>query len=325
MHKKLLLLNEYLTGANFTKEAQEVLSLISETNFESPVEKIKEGLLTIASGDKDDLTEGAVSEIQRLLEGHNYMLDQFGVDGIFGPETESKVLEFQENNGLSPTGIVGKDTLIKLESSSAIAGAVASSGVFSKLWSWIRGDDEDAGINQDEYSEGQQVSVKSGRVSESQLYNDLISSLGNANLCIAMVANAIAESGLRPGIAGDCGDYADRHSEESINTLEKGRCCSFGLWQYNICGGMGVGFLEANGNPSDEEEKARILSDYNLQVDYMVGKLKSRYSSEIIKEKSVDDWVDWFVRTIERPANADRSVAKRQNIARGLGSLSRVV
>jgi len=45
MRKKLLLLNEYLTGANFAKEAQEVLSLIGEANFESPVEKIKEGLL----------------------------------------------------------------------------------------------------------------------------------------------------------------------------------------------------------------------------------------------------------------------------------------
>ena len=117
--------------------------------------------------------------------------------------------------------------------------------------------------------------------------------LSNPNLCIAMVANAIAESGLKPGIAGDCGDYANRHPDKSINIEGKGQCCSFGLWQYNICGGMGIGYLEANGNPSDAESKMNILSDYNLQVDYMVGKLQSRYSSDLAQEKSVDEWVDF--------------------------------
>ena len=35
-------------------------------------------------------------------------------------------------------------------------------------------------------------------------------------------------------------------------------------------------------------------------------------------EKDVDWWVDWFVRNVERPANMDKAVVKRQNIARGL-------
>jgi peptidoglycan hydrolase-like protein with peptidoglycan-binding domain len=36
------------------------------------------------------------------------------VDGKFGPETESKVKEWQKSNGLKDDGIIGKNTLTKI-------------------------------------------------------------------------------------------------------------------------------------------------------------------------------------------------------------------
>ena len=317
MSSKLLSLERYLLESGFEKEALNLSSILEqitgvENSLSESLTAIRSGAATLAIGAEDDPASNSVKEIQGMLEGHGYTLRRHGVDGIFGPETEGMVRSFQENNGLPSTGVINSQTLSKLESSSAVAAAAGASmydrfiGLFDST----------------ESPSDRAVSSNSGRVSEQQLYSDLISRLGNRNLCIAMVANAIAESGLRPGIAGDCGSYANRHPEKSVNIEGKGPCCSFGLWLYNICGGMGIGFLEANGNPSSSEDKMRVLSDYNLQVDYMIGKLQSRYSSEISQERSIDEWVDWFVRTIERPANPDRSVVRRQGIARGLNGLA---
>ena len=135
-----------------------------------------------------------------------------------------------------------------------------------------------------------------------------------------MVANAISESNLNVGIAGDCGSYAQRRSDRSIMIEGKGLCCSYGLWQYNICSptSMGTQFLEANGNPQTNEEKLELLTDYAAQVDYMINTLQSRYSSVISDEKTVEWWVDWFVRTIERPRDVGRAIAKRTQTAQRL-------
>ena len=68
------------------------------------------------------------------------------------------------------------------------------------------------------------------------------------------------------------------------------------------------------------EKKLEVLSDYRKQLDFMVAHVRRKTNVE--EEKSVDDWVDWFVRKVERPANQDRSVVKRQRIADGLTNLA---
>jgi murein L,D-transpeptidase YcbB/YkuD len=55
-------------------------------------------------------TGPAVKELQRRL---NLCLSRPPLlveDGIFGPRTLAKVIEFQSTNGLRPDGIVGKNT-----------------------------------------------------------------------------------------------------------------------------------------------------------------------------------------------------------------------
>ena len=60
-----------------------------------------------------DNTTFAVKAVQQELVDRGY--DTNGVDGIFGSGTKSAVLAFQKAQGLSDDGIVGKDTLHKLQ------------------------------------------------------------------------------------------------------------------------------------------------------------------------------------------------------------------
>jgi peptidoglycan hydrolase-like protein with peptidoglycan-binding domain len=59
-----------------------------------------------------------VKYIQCLLNGKNKELSlglsDLTVDGVFGSQTKKMVIKFQEKNGLSSDGVVGKDTFLKL-------------------------------------------------------------------------------------------------------------------------------------------------------------------------------------------------------------------
>jgi len=50
----------------------------------------------------------------------------------------------------------------------------------------------------------------------------------------------------------------------------------------------------------------------------MINTLQSRYSSVISDEKTVEWWVDWFVKNIERPRDVGGAIAKRTQTAQGL-------
>lgn len=56
-----------------------------------------------------------VRKVQEALVGKGFPLPRHGVDGIFGPETEASVKNFQQANSLNMDGIVNKDTASKLE------------------------------------------------------------------------------------------------------------------------------------------------------------------------------------------------------------------
>ena len=151
-----------------------------------------------------------------------------------------------------------------------------------------------------------------------KLYRDIVPQLPNQNLAKALVANARGESGLNSAAAGDCGAYGEKNSGSSIPIPGKGRCCSFGLWQYNICGGLGVSYLQHYGSPTSDQTKLAAVQDYKKNIDYMIYYLQQTYPAEITVEKSVDEWVAWFVKNIERPANQNQEILKRQGLARDL-------
>ena len=58
-------------------------------------------------------TSFAVKAVQQELNARGYNTN--GIDGIFGNGTKSAVISFQKDQGLSADGIVGKDTLHKLQ------------------------------------------------------------------------------------------------------------------------------------------------------------------------------------------------------------------
>lgn len=55
-----------------------------------------------------------VKELQKELKERGYDIGKYGVDGIFGKDTEKAVKLYQKNNSLTPDGIVGKNTAHKL-------------------------------------------------------------------------------------------------------------------------------------------------------------------------------------------------------------------
>ncbi|HSH93007.1 MAG TPA: peptidoglycan-binding domain-containing protein, partial [Roseimicrobium sp.] len=60
-------------------------------------------------------TQGAdVRAVQDVLNFHVRRLAPLAVDGVFGPLTHARVVEFQKSNQLKPDGIIGPLTMAKL-------------------------------------------------------------------------------------------------------------------------------------------------------------------------------------------------------------------
>ncbi|MDI9311615.1 MAG: DUF4157 domain-containing protein [Limnohabitans sp.] len=91
----------------------------SSENLESPRFQ-GEYRLEQAYDDLDYITVGAkgepVAKIQSGLMDLGYELPKFGVDGDFGNETKKAVLDFQNDYDLAYDGIVGQETMGKLDS-----------------------------------------------------------------------------------------------------------------------------------------------------------------------------------------------------------------
>ena len=253
-------------------------------------------------GDRDSTSAGMVTMVQSALRDLGYDLK---VDGIYGKETAGAVFAFRSLNDFEEGNFVDWQVFKKIFSPDAkpYDNSFRSERIRDILES---ADSAEA------------ISESNERVSESALFFDLMSYIPNKNLCIAMVANAIHESGLNPGAAGDCGAYAAKRGDKAISIKSKGLCCSFGLWQLNVCGGLGIKFLEQNGNPADQKDRLELLSDYSKQISFMTSYIKSKYSSLIRQEKSPEDWAEWFVREVERPADPDGASAKRRQTAERL-------
>ena len=63
-----------------------------------------------------------VTELQKLLNGNGYKLDE---DGVFGEQTQSAVKDYQQKNNLTADGIVGSNTWEALTKASTQTGGEA--------------------------------------------------------------------------------------------------------------------------------------------------------------------------------------------------------
>ena len=78
--------------------------------------------LSKINGDlKKGMSGDDIKQAQQALVDLGYDLDKFGVDGIFGSETEAAIKAFQEFSGLEVTGIVDEATLTALKDASTSA------------------------------------------------------------------------------------------------------------------------------------------------------------------------------------------------------------
>lgn len=71
---------------------------------------------------KKGFTGDDVREMQQALYDLGYDFSKFGIDGIFGSETEAAVRAFQEAEGLEVTGILDDATLARLKECTSVMG-----------------------------------------------------------------------------------------------------------------------------------------------------------------------------------------------------------
>ena len=186
-----------------------------------------------------------VAIVQSLLvQDDSSALPKFGIDGIFRGETQAAVKKFQKKNQLDETGTVDQQTydllVQKGDLKKAEKEAEVLSGVLTSPGMGYTGD----------------VVERKERVNPKTLFNNLVSSFQAKGLSPktsqevskALVANAKGESNFVIGIAGDHGNYASvKHADKSIPIAGDGPACSLGLWQFNVCGGLGLDFMRAKG------------------------------------------------------------------------------
>lgn len=66
--------------------------------------------------------ERSVRQIQRQLNTAGY---EVGVDGVWGPGTESALRSFQREQGITPTGVPDEETMAALEDSGSQMGSTS--------------------------------------------------------------------------------------------------------------------------------------------------------------------------------------------------------
>lgn len=156
--------------------------------------------------------------------------------------------------------------------------------------------------------------VGESKMSAISLFKKINSDLNNKKLSFALVANAFGESGLNCNAKGDGGQYA-QNKPKAIK-IDGKKYCSFGLWQFNICGGLGISLLEYyDVEDSSNEEKLEVLRNCNKQIDFMTHHVKEKIKGTS-QNKSVRGWIKWIVYEIERPADKENAVFKRFNWAK---------
>jgi peptidoglycan hydrolase-like protein with peptidoglycan-binding domain len=295
-------------------------SLMKEEAEMEPVEAQESGLAILSRGmGMGGARDEKVARMQALLAQvvGSSALPRHGIDGRYGPETEQAVRGFQAKQGLQETGAVDALTLQKLEelgdttkadqfASEVVAVAVASGGSGNKRF------------GADPSYEGGLTEIYE-RVSPQQLYSDLMRAGLNSNLSKALVSNAKGESGFVVGMAGDQGTYARvRFAHRSIPFNRKGPSCSLGLWQFNVCGGLGLEFMRSKGltHEDDNEVIYKTITNYNNQIDFMSSYLLRK--TRLPENATAEQYIEWLVRKVIRPADMVKAIRLRKSHLQGL-------
>lgn len=113
-HLKDLLGNsdEIFTGSGNNNETPH-----SDSTFLSSLEDISSSgkeYKNLKSPGKSIPYDSDVEKIQTALQILGYSLPKWGVDGLFGPETESAVLKFESDNGITPDGKLTDEDIEKI-------------------------------------------------------------------------------------------------------------------------------------------------------------------------------------------------------------------
>lgn len=157
-------------------------------------------------------------------------------------------------------------------------------------------------------------SPSSGSVSYKKLFNDLNSRLKNPELSAALVGNSKFESSFEYTAMGDGGSYAN--SKPQSITVDGKKYCSFGLFQLNICGGLGNSFLKYyNIQKSSKSKQLSYLTNYDKQIEFMVSYLKTTKTPP--KGKSAEELTKWFTINVEKPADSNSKSQKRASWVKG--------
>lgn len=233
-------------------------------------------------GKGKEITKNSPTKDIRAMQIVLYIVTREDVkfNGVLDQNTQSVLKSFQSENNLNQTGNFDLKTIQKLTEKFLPGYKIQTSDVKS-------------------YGDKNTDAQK--------LLNDLMSKGVDENAAKGLVANAFGESRFNIQAKGDGGSYAQK-SSKSIQVGDK-KYCSFGLWQFNVCGGAGIEFLKKNGSSASNgnvDEKLKILFDYNKQLDYISEKIKPEQRKG---DKDVISWVNWIVDNIERPS--DKTGAKR--------------
>lgn len=151
----------------------------------------------------------------------------------------------------------------------------------------------------DSHYEGCAYSLSQNIIDPKKLFEDLNSRLENKNLAIALVSVAWGESRFNASAAGDHGSYA-KGRVGAINVLGLGPTCSFGIWQLNVCGGLGVEYLKTY---SSESNTISLLVDPNKQVEFMSGYILDKYPYVASQTLDIKSWLNWYFEEIGRGAS----------------------
>jgi peptidoglycan hydrolase-like protein with peptidoglycan-binding domain len=113
-HLKDLLVN---SDKIFTGSKDSTITPHSDSTFLSSLENISSSgkeFKNLKSPGKSIPYDSDVEKIQTALQILGYSLPKWGVDGLFGPETESAVLKFESDNGITPDGKLTDDDIGKI-------------------------------------------------------------------------------------------------------------------------------------------------------------------------------------------------------------------
>jgi len=272
-----------------------------------PLRESKDNILSLLEDITTDYGAGSraardenVAIIQALLKQDDpNSLPRFGIDGIFRSETRGAIEDFQRKNNVDPSGMVDEETynaLIQvgdLEDAKKQAKEVVQKTSASS-----------SGVSQKKVVSGGdlgELTLRQGSVSPAKLFQDLVNAGVGRELAKAAVANAKGESFSTP--TGNI---------EIANVGDNG--CSLGLWQFNICAGLGGDVMRKLGISIEKDGYQGVydrITDYDTQIDFMSNYI-TKVNTPGSNIKTAEDLTEWFVYNVEKPSNKSGATTIRQ-------------